>query len=188
VIKAAFLDRDGVINYKAPEGAYIRTWWEIRFIPGAMGAVAKLNSSGYQVFVVTNQRGIAIQKVRVEDLAEIHRSMKEEFARAGADISEIYYCPHDISEMCLCRKPHPGMLLRAAREFNIDLQVSWMIGDSPKDVQAGERAGCHTVLLGSHAIAARASSRPTLLAEDLASAANQILKFDAVSSSLLQPR
>jgi D-glycero-D-manno-heptose 1,7-bisphosphate phosphatase len=188
VTKAAFLDRDGVINYKAPEGEYIRTWHEIRLIPGAMRAVAELNSNGYQVFIVTNQRGIAIQKVRVEDLAEIHHLIKKKFARAGANISEIYYCPHDISERCDCRKPQPGMLERAAREFHIDLQASWMVGDSPKDVQAGENAGCHTVLLGSHAIADGLSLAPTLLAEDLVSAAKQILTFDAVSSGLLQPR
>jgi len=145
--KAIFLDRDGVINYKALEGEYIRTWREIRFIPGAIEAVASLNRGGYRVFIVTNQRGVAIQKVRVGDLTEIHRRIKEEFAGAGAVISQIYYCAHDIPAACSCRKPQPGMLRRAAREHNLRLQASWMIGDSLTDIQAGENAGCRTVCL-----------------------------------------
>jgi D-glycero-D-manno-heptose 1,7-bisphosphate phosphatase len=179
--KAIFLDRDGVINYKAPEGEYIATWHEVRFIPGAMEAVAQLNRGGYRVFIVTNQRGIAVQKVRLENLTEIHRRIKEEFALAGAIISEIYYCAHDVSEMCICRKPQPGMLRRAAGEHGIDLQASWMIGDSTKDVQAGEKAGCRTILLGATTGGGAKSSNPTLLAEDLTSAVAKILTLNSWS-------
>jgi len=88
--RAVFLDRDGVINHKAPEGEYIRTWTEIHFIPGAMEAVAFLNRAGYRIFVVTNQRGIATQKVRIEDLLDIHDRIQREFALRGANISQIY--------------------------------------------------------------------------------------------------
>src|SRR5690349_11793471 len=115
---AVFLDRDGVINRKAPEGDYIGAWEEVQFIEGAIEAVASLNRAGYKVFVVTNQRGIATKKVKLENLLDIHLRIQQEFTRAGAVISQIYYCPHDLSAKCSCRKPQPGMLRRAAREHN----------------------------------------------------------------------
>jgi D-glycero-D-manno-heptose 1,7-bisphosphate phosphatase len=173
--KAVFLDRDGVINYKAPEGDYIRTWRELQLIPGAVQAVASLNHAGYQVFVVTNQRGVALARTRMEDLLEIHRRIQNEFARAGATISKIYYCPHDVSARCSCRKPQPGMLLRAACEYDLKLEASWMIGDSVTDVEAGRNAGCHTLLLAPRSAVTGLSA--TLRAEDLASAVRQILKL-----------
>jgi len=172
--KAIFLDRDGVINHKAPDGDYIRTWHEVQFIRGAVKAVGSLNRAGYKVFVVTNQRGIATQKVRVEDLMDIHLRIQQEFARAGALISQIYYCPHDLSEKCSCRKPRPGMLQRAAREYRLDLKASWMIGDSLTDVKAGENAGCQSVLLTSPLTGLLRNSQ-SLVAESLESAVPLIL-------------
>jgi D-glycero-D-manno-heptose 1,7-bisphosphate phosphatase len=176
-IRAVFLDRDGVINHKAPEGDYIRTWGEVRLIRGAVGAVASLNRAGYKVFVVTNQRGIARRRVRVEDLLEIHLRIQQEFAKAGAVISQIYYCPHDLSERCSCRKPRSGMLRRAAREHRLDLRASWMIGDSLTDVKAGEDAGCHCVLLASHPGGFLPNSQVPLVAESLESAVPLILNL-----------
>jgi D-glycero-D-manno-heptose 1,7-bisphosphate phosphatase len=177
--KAAFLDRDGVINAKPPEGEYITSYRQLRLLPGVLDAAAKLNRAGYQLFIVTNQRGIAIQKLRMHDLIEIHDHIERELARPGIRISQIYYCPHDISEMCACRKPRPGMLQRAAREHGLDLQASWMIGDSLSDVQAGQSAGCRTVLLGSPAVSIAATTQPTIFADSLASAADQILRLDS---------
>jgi histidinol-phosphate phosphatase family protein len=138
-----------VINQKAREGDYIRTWGEIQFIPGAVKAVECLNRAGYKVFVATNQRGVATLKIRMDDLLEIHARIQQEFARGGAVISQIYYCPHDVSVRCRCRKPQPGMLQRAAREHGLDLRASWMVGDSITDVKAGENAGCRSILLAS---------------------------------------
>jgi len=175
--RAVFLDRDGVINHKAPEGDYIRTWGEVQFIPGAVEAVASLNRAGYKVFVVTNQRGIATQRVRLEDLLEIHLHIQKEFALAGALISQIYYCPHDLGQRCSCRKPQPGMLRRAAREHRLDLTTCWMIGDSLTDVKAGENAGCHCVLLTSHLAGVLRNSQATLVAESLESAVPFILNL-----------
>jgi histidinol-phosphate phosphatase family protein len=172
---AVFLDRDGVINHKAPTGDYIRTWGEVQLIPGAVEAVALLNRSGYKVFVVTNQRGIATRKVRTEDLLEIHLRLQQEFALAGALISQIYYCPHDFSDRCSCRKPEPGMLKRAAREHRLDLLTSWMIGDSLTDVEAGENAGCHSVLLASPLADFLRDSQAPLVAENLEAAVPLIL-------------
>jgi histidinol-phosphate phosphatase family protein len=144
---AVFLDRDGVINQKAPEKEYIRNWREIQFIPGAIKAIASLNRAGYKVFVATNQRGVATMKIRMEDLLDIHRRIQRACAQGGAVISQIYFCPHDIPTNCSCRKPMPGMLQQAALEHGLDLRSSWMIGDSLSDVRAGESAGCRTILL-----------------------------------------
>jgi D-glycero-D-manno-heptose 1,7-bisphosphate phosphatase len=176
--KAVFLDRDGVINHKAPNGEYIRSWSEIQFIPGAVKAVASLNRAGYKVLVVTNQRGVATFRVKMTDLLDIHNRMQEAFADNGAVISQIYFCPHDISALCSCRKPQPGMLKRAAYEHNLDLQTSWMIGDSVTDVEAGDSAGCRTVLLTSATLSAVDSAKATLLAEDLSAAVFGILNLD----------
>jgi D-glycero-D-manno-heptose 1,7-bisphosphate phosphatase len=176
--KAVFLDRDGVINHKAQEGDYIRTWDEIRFLPGAVSAVVSLNRAGFKVFVVTNQRGIATRKVRMRDLLKIHARIQHVFSLAGGVISQIYYCPHNTSENCGCRKPRPGMLKRAAREHNLDLSASWMVGDSLTDVKAGENAGCRSVLLGSHSRDLSMLSQAVLVAESLESAVPLILGLD----------
>lgn len=176
--KAVFLDRDGVINHKAPNGEYIGSWSEIQFIPGAVKAVASLNRAGYKVFVVTNQRGIATLRIKMADLFDIHNRMQETFANNGAIISQIYYCPHDISAMCSCRKPQPGMLKRAAHEHKLDLHASWMIGDSITDVEAGDNAGCRTILLASVTLSTVDLLKATILAEDLSSAVFRILNLD----------
>jgi D-glycero-D-manno-heptose 1,7-bisphosphate phosphatase len=183
--KAVFLDRDGVINHKAQEGDYIRTWDEIRFLPGAVPAVASLNRAGFKVFVVTNQRGIATHKVRMQDLLKIHARIQHVFALAGGVISQIYYCPHNTSENCGCRKPQPGMLKRAAREHNLDLGASWMIGDSLTDVKAGENAGCRSVLLGSHSRDLSKFSQAVLVADSLESAIPLILGIDEREPALV---
>jgi D-glycero-D-manno-heptose 1,7-bisphosphate phosphatase len=94
---------------------------------------------------VTNQRGIALRKVRLEDVDDIHRRMKATFAQCGVFFTHIYVCPHDISEHCACRKPKPGMLLQAAKDYDLDLSRCWMIGDKPSDIEAGRNAGCRTV-------------------------------------------
>ena len=143
-MRAAFLDRDGVINRKAPEGEYIATWDEMRFLPGTFASVAALSRAGFQIIVVTNQRGIALGKVRLEDLEEMHRRMKARFFRHGALVTDVYFCPHDIWEDCSCRKPKPGLLLQAAEDHALDLSSCWMIGDTASDIEAGRNAGCRT--------------------------------------------
>jgi len=175
--KAVFLDRDGVVNQKAPEGDYIRSWQEIQFLPGAATAVASLNRAGYKVFVVTNQRGIATRKVKTSDLLEIHRRIQREFAQHDAVITQIYYCPHDLPAHCCCRKPQPGMLQQAAREHNLDLRTSWMVGDSITDVKAGENAGCRTILLALDR-SRKLLSTQVLIAESLESAVPLMLNGD----------
>jgi len=142
--KAAFLDRDGVINQKAPEGQYVTRWDEFRFLPGVVEGIIQLNRAGFCVIVVTNQRCVAKGLLTETDLNGLHQRMSEQLARAGAKIDAIFHCPHELDPPCTCRKPAPGMLLEAARTRDLDLASSWMIGDSVADIQAGKSAGCKT--------------------------------------------
>jgi len=145
--RAVFLDRDGVINRKAPDGQYVTRWEEMEFLPGIAKAIARLNEAGFKVIVISNQRCVAKGLVTDADVNAIHRRMCSELAGAGATVDAVYYCPHEKQPPCNCRKPAPGMLLSAAREHHIDLSESWMIGDSDIDVAAGRNAGCKTVRL-----------------------------------------
>jgi D-glycero-D-manno-heptose 1,7-bisphosphate phosphatase len=143
--RAVFLDRDGVINRKAAEGQYVTRWEDFHFLPGVAEAISLLNRAGWSVIVISNQRCVAKGLLTIAELETIHQKMLEELARSGANLDGIYYCPHDKESPCSCRKPSPGMLLRAAREHQIDLISSWMVGDSESDIEAGKRAGCGTV-------------------------------------------
>lgn len=147
VKRAVFLDRDGVINKKPPEGDYVTRWEDFQFLPRAAEAIAQLKSAGFYVVVITNQRCIAKGLITVAELETMHRRMSESLAERGARIDAIYYCPHDVQPVCSCRKPAPGMLIDAARDYGIDLPASWMIGDSDIDIEAGKAAGCKTARL-----------------------------------------
>jgi D-glycero-D-manno-heptose 1,7-bisphosphate phosphatase len=174
--KAAFLDRDGVINRKAPEGQYVTRWADMEFLPGSREAIRLLNDAGFLVVVVSNQRCVAKGLITTEDLESMHARMCREFHTAGANIDAVYYCPHDNHPPCGCRKPQPGMLLDAARAHDVELSVSWMIGDSERDVQAGRNAGCKT----AHVVAEEqaASSGADLVAMSLLDATHKILQVD----------
>jgi D-glycero-D-manno-heptose 1,7-bisphosphate phosphatase len=177
--KAAFLDRDGVINVKAPEGQYVTRWEEVRFLPGVATAISKLNKSGFRVIVISNQRCVAKGLVTSDQVAALHRRISKELAALGAVIDAVYFCPHDTDPPCDCRKPAPGMLLEAAKDHQIDLRASWMIGDSLADVAAGKNAGCKTVLLGTRAISS--ASAPDLFAQSLLDATEKILESEGLS-------
>jgi len=143
--RAAFLDRDGVINRKPPEGQYVTRWEEMQFLPGVAKAISLLMGAGFCIIVVSNQRCVAKGLLTVRELELIHHRMCQELVLAGAVITEVYYCPHETQPPCGCRKPAPGMFLAAARTHEIDLTASWMIGDSDIDVEAGRNAGCKTI-------------------------------------------
>ncbi|OLC98783.1 MAG: hypothetical protein AUH86_04130 [Acidobacteria bacterium 13_1_40CM_4_58_4] len=142
--RVIFLDRDGVINRKPPEGQYVTRWEEMQFLPGVAEAIRLMVQAGFCVMVVSNQRGVAKGLLTIDELELLHNWMCQELASSGAVITSVYYCPHEERPACSCRKPAPGMLLRAAREHHIDLTASWMIGDSDRDVEAGRSAGCRT--------------------------------------------
>lgn len=153
--KAVFLDRDGTINvYKG----FLRDINSFELIPGVSEAIRKIILSGYLVIVVTNQPVIARGEVTREELDEIHNKMETLLGIEGAYINGLYYCPHhphrgyknEIRELkidCNCRKPKPGMLIKASKDFNIDLGNSFMVGDGENDVKAGIAAGCKSVLI-----------------------------------------
>jgi D-glycero-D-manno-heptose 1,7-bisphosphate phosphatase len=146
---AAFLDRDGTINVKAPEGDYITAPEQVRLLPGAARAIRQLNDLGALVVVVTNQRGISLGRMTADDLHNVHERLSAMLAaRAGARVDAFFFCPHDHGQ-CDCRKPHPGMLRDAVDHFpEIDLDASVLIGDAPSDVAAAERFGVRSLQLG----------------------------------------
>jgi D-glycero-D-manno-heptose 1,7-bisphosphate phosphatase len=180
--RAVFLDRDGVINRRAPEGDYIVRWEEMVFLPAVTEAIQLLNRAGFLVIVVTNQRCVAKGLITAEDLKTLHRKMCRELALSGARIDKVYYCPHDFEPHCSCRKPEPGMLLEAAREYEIALSESWMIGDSESDIEAGRRAGCKTARITREKPLSKNSD---VLASSLYRAVFQILAQDETSTGLL---
>jgi D-glycero-D-manno-heptose 1,7-bisphosphate phosphatase len=149
---AAFLDRDGTINVKAPEGDYITAPEQVRLLPGAAQAIRQLNDLGALVVVVTNQRGISLGRMTAGDLYDVHERLSAMLAtRAGARVDAFFFCPHDRGQ-CECRKPHPGMLRDAVDQFpEIDLAASVLIGDAPSDVAAAERCGVRSLQLGRDA-------------------------------------
>jgi len=177
--KAVFLDRDGVINRKAAPGSYITSWESFEFLPEVAEAVALINEAGYQAIVVTNQRCVAKGLVTTTDLDAIHQRMCAELARLGATIDAVYYCPHEIEAGCACRKPAPGLLLSAARDCDIDLARSWMIGDSEIDAASGKAAGCSTIRLMD---GRGDTTNADLTARSLLAAIQQIVKFETVAA------
>lgn len=180
---AVFLDRDGVINRKRPEGQYVTRWEELELLPGVVEGIASLNQAGFRVIVVSNQRCVAKGLISTADLEDIHRRMLEILARGGAKIDAIYYCPHETGDGCNCRKPAPGMLLEAARAMGIELLSSWMIGDSNSDVEAGKKAGCKTIrLLATNSCGFAGNGAADFVAESLLDAARKILSEVGVTA------
>jgi len=158
--KAVFLDRDGVINelvYYQEQGIIDSpfTVEQFRLLPGVGEAIKKLHEMDYKVILVSNQPGIAKGHMSEESFERIKNKMKNELAKEGTFLNGEYYCFHHpeakvdkLRANCECRKPKPGLLLQAARDTDIDLSQSWMIGDGLNDVRAGKEAGCRTILLG----------------------------------------
>ena len=135
-----------MINRRLP-GAYVRTWAQFHFLPGARAGLRLLRGAGYLLVVVTNQRGIARGLMSEEALAAVHARMTAELARAGVALDAIYHCPHAADAGCGCRKPSPGMLRAAIGRFGIDPARSWVVGDSPSDIAAGAALGIPGVLV-----------------------------------------
>jgi D-glycero-D-manno-heptose 1,7-bisphosphate phosphatase len=155
--KAIFLDRDGVINKFIPD---IHQISDFELIPGAAEAIQQINKSEYLAIIVTNKPAIAKGWMTKEDLQNMHDKMDTLLGEKSAYIDALYYCPHHphkgfpgeipaLKINCKCRKPKPGMLFQAAKDLNIDLKNSWIVGDSYQDIQAGVRAGCQTIAIGT---------------------------------------
>ncbi len=153
--KAVFLDRDGTVIEDMDYGAEVT---RLRFLPGALEAIQRLNRAGYLVVIVTNQSGVARGLFSEDELEEFNRKLILLAQEHDARIDEVYYCPHHpegkvpiYTVDCRCRKPKPGMLLRAAEALDIDLRASFAIGNMPRDVEAGRRAGCRTIFIQTEA-------------------------------------
>lgn len=141
------LDRDGVLNRKPPKAQYVRRWEEFEWLPGAKESLRLFHEAGYRVIVVSNQAGVGRGEMTETQLLDIHERMKREAAAAGGAIDAIYYCPHNWDDGCECRKPRPGMLFQAQRDYHLDLSRIIFIGDDVRDAETAEVAGCSSLLV-----------------------------------------
>jgi D-glycero-D-manno-heptose 1,7-bisphosphate phosphatase len=169
-----FLDRDGILNEKMPEGQYVTRWEEFHVLPGVPAALRRLNEAGMRVIVVTNQRGVARGLYTVADVEAIHTAFQEVLESEGARIDGFFVCPHD-EGACDCRKPLPGLYEQAVAQFpSIAPESSVMIGDSLSDIEFGRNAGMATIFVeggaqqresGANEAAVLADARCASLAE-----------------------
>jgi D-glycero-D-manno-heptose 1,7-bisphosphate phosphatase len=143
--RAVVLDRDGVINENRVD--HVKSWAEFRFLPGVPDAIARLTEAGIRVFVFTNQAIINRGMVPYEAVEQVNRAMVGALIEFGATVEAVVCCPHRPEEDCSCRKPRPGLLLGLARRFELDLSRTVVIGDALTDVEAGQAAGCETILV-----------------------------------------
>ncbi|MCL5409252.1 MAG: HAD family hydrolase [Patescibacteria group bacterium] len=137
---AIFLDRDGVINRNPPEQDYVKSWGEFYLLPQVPEAISLLTKNGWEVFVITNQRGVARGLMTAATINYIHNQLNQVLGAYHTSIREFYWCPHNYGE-CNCRKPEPGLIFSAAADHNLDLSRSWLIGDTETDKKCAINAG-----------------------------------------------
>lgn len=148
--KCIFFDRDGIVN-RSPGPGYVTRWQDFKVLPEFVKVLELISQRHYAGVVVTNQSGVARGCMSRQTVEDLHRRLQRYLLdKHGLRLTDILYCPHDEGQ-CRCRKPRPGMLQTAAERHNIDLRTSWMIGDQERDIEAGRRAGCRTVLVSSTA-------------------------------------
>jgi D-glycero-D-manno-heptose 1,7-bisphosphate phosphatase len=143
-----FFDRDGIVNRRPTLDRYVRRWEEFELIAEFVEALKVLRERGYEAVIVTNQKGIATGRMTQADVDRIHHNLRQALHEHGLSVRDIMVCSSP-DDQHTHRKPNPGMLLEAARNHDLDLRRSWMVGDQEKDVEAGRRAGCRTVLVGA---------------------------------------
>jgi len=177
-MKLIVLDRDGVINHDS--AAYIKSPGEWRPIAGSLGAIARLNQSGFHVVVTTNQSGIGRGFFDMATLNAIHDKMHKALAQAGAHVDAIYYCPHAAADNCHCRKPKPGMLEDIGHRLNTPMATVPVVGDSLRDLQAATAVGAQPILVltGNGKQTQRAGDLPpgTRVFADLAAAVDAMVQ------------
>lgn len=178
--RAIFLDRDGTIN---ADYGYVHKIADWRWLPGVPESLAALKACGWLLLVVSNQSGLGRGYYTREDLRALETYANTELARTGVTINAWYYCPHAPEDKCDCRKPLPGLITRAAREWNVDLAKSWMLGDRLRDMEAGIAAGCRVGMLHNpdhqeEWDLARTTMPQIRIWPDLASAAEAIIDME----------
>jgi histidinol-phosphate phosphatase family protein len=176
---AVFLDRDGVINVDRRD--YVKSWSEFKFLPQVFEALRLLKKNNLRVVVVTNQSAAHRGLMSISTLRKIHEKMLRAIETKGGSIEAIYYCPHTPAENCQCRKPKPGMVLKAKKDLKIDLSRSYLVGDSDKDVALGRSIGVKCVYISKKTLAKlssrdwqRTHQRP-IVAKSLREAVDHIL-------------
>ncbi|MCB0419399.1 MAG: HAD family hydrolase [Bdellovibrionales bacterium] len=155
--KAIFFDRDGTLIV---DKFYLNNPKDVEYLPGVFSNLENLRDAGFLFVIVTNQSGIPRGWVSEENLHSIHKRMSKDFAIYNIEFKGYYYSPHMPESDHPDRKPNPGMLLRAAKDFNIDLTKSWMVGDKMSDVEAGHRAGTKTILIDTKGSARSSQYKP----------------------------
>ncbi len=145
--KAVFLDREGTLNIRPPKACYIENPDDFVWLSGAKEAVRMLTDAGYITILISNQAGIARGIITVDDFNAINQKMQEDLKAIGTRIDHIYFCPHGWDAGCDCRKPRPGMLYQAQRDLSLNLHRCVLFGDDERDIQAGETAGCESILV-----------------------------------------
>jgi histidinol-phosphate phosphatase family protein len=182
-MKAIFLDRDGVINKDPGVGDYIKSWDEFQFLPNVIEAIKLLTENKYEIFIISNQAGVAKGLYTKDDLEDINKKMLKEIGLKGGRINKIMYCPHLPDAGCSCRKPNIGMIKEATEGLNVDFKNSYFIGDSKLDIEAGKKAGCKTVLLLTGKEKFKEinawQQRPDFIKQDLLEAVKWILEQDS---------
>jgi D-glycero-D-manno-heptose 1,7-bisphosphate phosphatase len=181
--RAILLDRDGVINEDRDD--YVKSWAEVRFIKGARRALKQIHQAGVPIVVITNQAAIGRGIISESDLSDIHTRLQGAIKKSGGSILKFYYCPHHPDDQCRCRKPKSGLLKRAARDLNLNLADCFFVGDALRDVQAGRRAGCRTVLVQTgqgkktlqKILTGQTSITPDWVCDNLASATPLMLNY-----------
>lgn len=173
--RAVFLDRDGTINvYKL---GYLWKVEDFEWIPEAKEGLQILSKTDYKIIIITNQSGVGRGYYTKEDVERLHEWLKKECEALDIRIDGIYYCPHHPDEGCLCRKPNPGMLLQAAKELEIDLEMSWMVGDNPKDIAAGLSAGLKTIQVENKKLREEVEVKPHKSVKHLKDAVHHIMRL-----------
>ena len=184
-MKAIFLDRDGVINRDPGFGDYIKSWKEFEFLPGAIDAIKLLNKNGYEIFVISNQAGVARGLFSKESLDEITANMLKEIEAEGGKIRWVSYCIHASNSGCDCRKPNTGQIKKATKGLDIDFKKSYFIGDSRLDVGAGKNIGSKAILLLTGKETSESSKtwehKPDFIMNNLMEAVKWVLKEEQKS-------
>ncbi len=177
---AIFLDRDGVINQ---ENGYVKSWQEFILLPRVIEAIQLINSSDYLAIVISNQSGIAKGLYQYVEVVEIHQKLNLHLSLHSAQIDAFYFCPHhpeginQFAINCSCRKSKNGMILQAAEDWNLNLQESFLIGDSERDIIAGKKSGCKTFRVKSGHPIHESDFTPDFMVNDLYEAVQKILKL-----------
>jgi D-glycero-D-manno-heptose 1,7-bisphosphate phosphatase len=179
--KIILIDRDGIINKKAPKGKYIAKWEEFEWISESRDTMKILAKDGFKFIVITNQAGIARNMIKSNELERIHYNMTQELKRDGVEILNIYVCPHHWDEGCSCRKPNPGMLFQSSNDYLFRLDKILFIGDDPRDCQAAEKSGCNSIFIGEveKLKGLTESERPIYASTYLRDATNAIYEYYA---------